>query len=554
MVKKLTNKSGLKIPRAFNIALKKSEPLLKEYYDVIASMVLVEVSKEYTQIQSKKKFNLFEKYFCPQKEISLFYKENNWDSKFDGKIKKHSPESISVEDKLRSSFSGILYLSLEDEEFVYCPDISSIKNRRNSLVVIDEEFLGLLLESIFDLRDFSNLIIERGKITKKSEDIFKEEFSINVENQLRSYLNNYLQRLLLLEPKQFVANYFVVDYLELYFSDNQISTLSIAPSRQFFEFILSNYYSDFFGTDTINCFWENPNNLYKVRQFQCDYNQDDVDLELVLSDFLKLLNGLDFSKDVEKELGLLKNILRFSLQFFTELFDKNPGFYFEKALPKTKQHLIDIISKDFKSIVYYYKEQDEDLLSDVISAYNNNVVVQYCRSNVTSKNDYILLDINSFRTCWTKESIRNFITSLEDDNVIDLDNLVTISSALDFIKLDDRDQTRNRPCFTGISINLPPSTEFISATRKYNAQQEIEASPFVKDSDYIVQRLKLLELQVPDIKLLLSNLGFSFNLQQIKFKRFNPSLDKVDYIYLPDIITGSDLLKIEKLDLPIKFH
>ena len=547
MVKKLTNKSGLKIPRAFNIALKKSKPLLKEYYDVIASMVLVEVSKEYKQIQSKKKFNLFEKYFSPQKEISLFYKENNWDSKFDGKVKKHSPESISVKDKLRSSFSGILYLSLEKEKFVYCPDISSIKNRRNSLVVIDEEFLGLLLESVFDLCDFSNLIIERDEITKKSKDIFKEEFSRNVEDRLRSYLNNYLQRLLLLEPKQFVANYFVVDYLE-------ISTLSIAPSRQFFEFILSNYYSDFFGTDTINCFWENPNNLYKVRQFQCDYNQDDVDLELVLSDFLKLLNSFDFSKDVEQDLGLLKNILRFSLRFFTELFDKNPGFYFEKALPKTKQHLIDIISKDFKSIVYYYKEQDEDLLSDVISAYNNNVVVQYCRSNVTSKNDYILLDINSFRTCWTKESIRNFITSSEDDSVIDLDNLVTISSALDSIKLDDCDQTRNRPCFTGISINLPPSTEFISATRKYNVQQEIEPSPFVKDSDYIVQRLKLLEIQVPDIQLLLGNLGFSLNLQQIKFKRFNPSLDKVDYIYLPDIITGSDLLKIEALNLPIKFH
>lgn len=546
MVKKLTNKSGLKIPRAFNIALKKSKPLLKEYYDVIASMVLVEVSKEYKQIQSKKKFNLFEKYFSPQKEISLFYKENNWDSKFDGKVKKHSPESISVKDKLRSSFSGILYLSLEKEKFVYCPDISSIKNRRNSLVVIDEEFLGLLLESVFDLCDFSNLIIERDEITKKSKDIFKEEFSRNVEDRLRSYLNNYLQRLLLLEPKQFVANYFVVDYLE-------ISTLSIAPSRQFFEFILSNYYSDFFGTDTINCFWENPNNLYKVRQFQCDYNQDDVDLELVLSDFLKLLNSFDFSKDVEQDLGLLKNILRFSLRFFTELFDKNPGFYFEKALPKTKQHLIDIISKDFKSIVYYYKEQDEDLLSDVISAYNNNVVVQYCRSNVTSKNDY-LLDINSFRTCWTKESIRNFITSSEDDSVIDLDNLVTISSALDSIKLDDCDQTRNRPCFTGISINLPPSTEFISATRKYNVQQEIEPSPFVKDSDYIVQRLKLLELQVPDIKLLLSKLDFSFNLQQIKFKRFNPYTDEVDYINLSEIITGSDLLKIEKLDLPIKFH
>ena len=510
-------------------------------------MVLVEVSKEYKQIQSKKKFNLFEKYFSPQKEISLFYKENNWDSKFDGKVKKHSPESISVKDKLRSSFSGILYLSLEKEKFVYCPDISSIKNRRNSLVVIDEEFLGLLLESVFDLCDFSNLIIERDEITKKSKDIFKEEFSRNVEDRLRSYLNNYLQRLLLLEPKQFVANYFVVDYLE-------ISTLSIAPSRQFFEFILSNYYSDFFGTDTINCFWENPNNLYKVRQFQCDYNQDDVDLELVLSDFLKLLNSFDFSKDVEQDLGLLKNILRFSFRFFTELFDKNPGFYFEKALPKTKQHLIDIISKDFKSIVYYYKEQDEDLLSDVISAYNNNVVVQYCRSNVTSKNDYILLDINSFRTCWTKESIRNFITSSEDDSVIDLDNLVTISSALDSIKLDDCDQTRNRPCFTGISINLPPSTEFISATRKYNVQQEIEPSPFVKDSDYIVQRLKLLELQVPDIKLLLSKLDFSFNLQQIKFKRFNPYTDEVDYINLSEIITGSDLLKIEKLDLPIKFH
>ena len=430
---------------------------------------------------------------------------------------------------------------------MYCPDISSIKNRRNSLVVIDEEFLGLLLESVFDLCDFSNLIIERDEITKKSKDIFKEEFSRNVEDRLRSYLNNYLQRLLLLEPKQFVANYFVVDYLE-------ISTLSIAPSRQFFEFILSNYYSDFFGTDTINCFWENPNNLYKVRQFQCDYNQDDVDLELVLSDFLKLLNSFDFSKDVEQDLGLLKNILRFSFRFFTELFDKNPGFYFEKALPKTKQHLIDIISKDFKSIVYYYKEQDEDLLSDVISAYNNNVVVQYCRSNVTSKNDYILLDINSFRTCWTKESIRNFITSSEDDSVIDLDNLVTISSALDSIKLDDCDQTRNRPCFTGISINLPPSTEFISATRKYNVQQEIEPSPFVKDSDYIVQRLKLLELQVPDIKLLLSKLDFSFNLQQIKFKRFNPYTDEVDYINLSEIITGSDLLKIEKLDLPIKFH
>lgn len=122
------------------------------------------------------------------------------------------------------------------------------------------------------------------------------------------------------------------------------------------------------------------------------------------------------------------------------------------------------------------------------------------------------------------------------------------------MKLDDCDQTRSRSCFTGMSINLPPSTEFISATRKYNAQQEIEASPFVKDSDYIVQRLKLLELQVPDIKLLLSNLGFSFNLQQIKFKRFNPYTDEVDYINLSEIVTGSDLLKIEKLDLPIKFH
>lgn len=67
MIKKLTNKSGLKIPRAFNIALKKSEPLLKEYYDVIASMILVEVSKEYKQIQNKNKFNLFEKYFSPKK-------------------------------------------------------------------------------------------------------------------------------------------------------------------------------------------------------------------------------------------------------------------------------------------------------------------------------------------------------------------------------------------------------------------------------------------------------------------------------------------------------
>ena len=274
----------------------------------------------------------------------------------------------------------------------------------------------------------------------------------------------------------------------------------------------------------------------------------------MLSDFLKLLNGFDFSKDVEQELGLLKNILRFSLRFFTELFDKNPGFYFKKALSKTKQHLIDIISKDFKSIVSYYKEQDEDLLSDVISAYNNNVVVQYCRSNVTSKNDYILLDINSFRTCWTKESIRNFITSSEDYNVIDLDNLVTISSALDSMKLDDCDETRNQPCFTGISINLHPSTEFISATRKYNVQQEIESSPFVKYSYCLVQRMRLLELQVPDIQLLLGNLGFSLNLQQIKFKRLNPSLDKVDYIYLPDIITGSDLIKIEALNLPIKFH
>ena len=312
MVKKLTNKSGLKIPRAFNIALKKSEPLLKEYYDVIASMVLVEVSKEYKKTENEKEFNLFNKYLFPKKEVSLFYKENNLDYKEDKKVKRHSAESISVKDKLRPSFSGILYLSLECEEIVYCPDISSIKHRRNSLVVIDEEFLGLLLESIFDLCDFSNLIIERGEITKKSEDIFKEEFSKNVENRLRSYLNNYLQGLLLLEPKQFVANYFVVDYLELYFTDNQISTLSIAPSRQFFEFILSNYYSDFFGTDTINCFWENPNNLYKVRQFQCDYNQDDVDLELVLSDFLKLLSSFDFSKDVEQDLGLLKNILRFS--------------------------------------------------------------------------------------------------------------------------------------------------------------------------------------------------------------------------------------------------
>ena len=76
----------------------------------------------------------------------------------------------------------------------------------------------------------------------------------------------------------------------------------------------------------------------------------------------------------------------------------------------------------------------------------------------------------------------------------------------------------------------------------------------MKDSDYIVQRLKLLELQVPDIKLLLSKLDFSFNLQQIKFKRFNPYTDEVDYINLSEIITGSDLLKIEKLDLPIKFH
>ena len=552
MVKKITNKNGLKIPRAFNVALKKSEPLLKEYYDVIASMILVEVSKEYKKTESKKEFNLFDKYLFPKKEVSLFYKENNLNYKEDKKVKRHSAESISVKDKLRPSFSGILYLSLECEEFVYCPDISSIKHRRNSLVVIDEEFLGQLLELVFDLYEFSNLVFERGDISKNSEDLFKEEFSKNVEDQLRSYLNNYLQRLLLLESKEFVANYFATDYLDLYIKDKRINTLSISPSHQFFEFILSKYYSDFFGINTINCFLENPNNQCRVRQFKCDFNQDNIDLELVLSDFLKLLDCLDFSKETRQELSLLKNILRFSVRFFTELFDKNSEFYFEKALPKTKQHLIDAISENFCNIVSFYKDENVELLSDVISAYNNNVVVQYCRSNVTSKNDDVFLDVNSFISCWNRDSIKTFITNSEDGNIIDLDNLTTISLALKSIKLDDDSNTRDLSCFTGISIKLPSPTEFILATRKY--QKEFYSSVFAVDSDYIVQRLKLLELQVPDIQLLLVNLGFSLNLKQIKFKRFKPSLDKVDYIYLPDIITGSDLLKIEALNLPIKFH
>lgn len=85
MVKKITNKNGLKIPKAFNVALKKRAPLLKEYYDVIASMILVEVSKEYKKTESKKEFNLFDKYLFPKKEVSLFYKENNLDYKEDKK-------------------------------------------------------------------------------------------------------------------------------------------------------------------------------------------------------------------------------------------------------------------------------------------------------------------------------------------------------------------------------------------------------------------------------------------------------------------------------------
>ena len=290
----------------------------------------------------------------------------------------------------------------------------------------------------------------------------------------------------------------------------------------------------------------------RVRHFKCDFNQDNIDLELVLSDFLKLLDCLDFSKEIRQELSLLKNILRFSVRFFTELFDKNSEFYFEKAIPKTKQHLIDAISKNFCNIVSFYKDKNLELLTDVTSAYNNNVIVQYCRSNVTSKNDDVFLDVNSFRSCWSRDSIKTFITNSEDGNIIDFDNLTTISLALKSIILDDDSSTRDLSCFTGISIKLSPPTEFILATKRY--QKEFYSRVFAVDSDDIVQRLKLLELQVPDIKRLLSNLGFSFNLQQIKFKRFNPSLDKVDYIYLPDIITGSDLLKIEALNLPIKFH